>query len=102
MDGMQLPLPAGWAREFRNWRDLVEELDELAKDKLTAKAEIREVLDRLANKHGISHSETNAAVRGYVDDMLGDLTYEVESELTHGIDEAQKQDWYAKRGTLPS
>jgi hypothetical protein len=89
MNGLQLPLPAGWAREFRNWRDPVEELDDLAKDKLAAKAEIREVLDRLADKHGISHTETNAAVHGYVDDMLSDLTYEVESELTHGIEESQ-------------
>ena len=92
MDGLQLPLPAGWAREFRRWRDPAEELDELTKDKLAAKAEIREVLDRLADKHGISHVETNAAVHGYVDDMLGDLTYEVESELTHGIEEAQEHD----------
>lgn len=91
MDGLQLPLPAGWAREFRRWRDPVEELDELARDKLAAKAEIREVLDRLADKHGISHSETNAAVRGYVDDMLGDLTYEVEGALTHDIEQAQEE-----------
>jgi hypothetical protein len=92
MDGIQLPLPAGWAREFRRRRDPVEELDELAKDKLAAKAEIREALDRLAEKHGISHRETNAAVLGYVDDMLGDLTFEVESELTHGIEEAQREE----------
>jgi hypothetical protein len=91
MDGMQLPLPAGWARAFRRRRDPVEELDELARDKLTAKAEIREALDRLADKHGISHSETNAAVHGYVDDMLGDLTYEVEGELTHDV-EAHSED----------
>ena len=92
MDGLQLALPAGWARSFRQWRDPVEELDRLARDKLEAKAEIREVLDRLADKHGISHSETNAAVHGYVDDMLSDLTYEVEGELTHTIEEAQKDD----------
>ena len=92
MDGLQLPLPAGWARAFRNWRDPVEELDELARDKLAAKAEIREVLDRLADKHGISHAETNAAVLGYVDDMLSDLTYEVEGMLTHDIEEAQRNE----------
>jgi hypothetical protein len=92
MDGIQLPLPAGWARAERRWRDPVEELDELAKDKRAAKAEIREVLDRFADKHGISHSETNAAVHGYVDDMLSDLTYEVEGDLTHDIEEAQRED----------
>lgn len=90
MDGLQLPLPAGWARSFRQWRDPVEELDQLARDKLAAKAEIREVLDRLADRHGIPHSETNAAVHGYVDDMLSDLTYEVEGELTHDLEEAQR------------
>ena len=92
MDGTQLPLPAGWARTFRNWRDPVEELDRLARDKLTAKAEIREALDRLADKHGISHAETNAAVHGYVDDMLNDLTYEAEGQLTHDLEEAQRDD----------
>ncbi len=92
MDGLQLPLPAGWAREHRRWLDPVEELDQLAQDKLKAKAEIRDALDRLADKHGISIAEINAAVHGYVDDMLGDLTYEVEGELTHGIEEAQRDE----------
>jgi hypothetical protein len=87
MDGLQLPLPAGWAREFRRLRDPVEELDELAHDKLAAKAEIRETLDRLAAKHALGAREIGKAVQGYADDMLNDATYERERELTRQIEE---------------
>ncbi len=88
MDGLQLSLPAGWAREDQNRRDPVVELDELARDKLDAKVKIRAALEKIAQKHNIPTSEVNAAVRGYADDMLGDLTYELERELTGEIESA--------------
>jgi hypothetical protein len=83
---IQLSLPANWAREYTSRRDPVAELDQLAHDKLDAKVEIRAALEGVAEKHGIPISEVNAAVRGYAEDMLGDLTYELERELTHEIE----------------
>ena len=83
---IQLPLPAGWAREVASRRDPVAELDQLARDKLDAKVEIRAALEHVAEKHGIPISEVNAAVRGYAEDMLSDLTYELERELTRDVE----------------
>jgi hypothetical protein len=86
---VQLPLPAGWAinHVLSSARDPRERLDELRRDKLKAKAEIRQVLDRLAAKHGLAAREINRAIEGYVDDMLNDAAYELERQLTHEIEE---------------
>jgi hypothetical protein len=84
---VQLPLPAAWATTFSTRPDPIDELDQLARDKLDAKAEIRQALDRLAEKHHISPREVNAAVTGYVDDLLSDAAYELERELTRQIEE---------------
>ena len=50
--GTQLYLPAGWARRLESRMDPVERLAELEKDRTQAKGDIREILDRLAEKHG--------------------------------------------------
>ena len=42
-----------------------------------AKAEPREVLERLAERHGISQKDVTYAIEGYADDMLSDLVYAV-------------------------
>jgi hypothetical protein len=85
---VQLPLPAGWAiANLASQRDPQERLDALERDKLSAKAEIREVLDRLANRHGLAPRDVNAAVQGYVDDMLSDATYELERALLAEIED---------------
>jgi hypothetical protein len=85
---VQLPLPgvAGWPRNA-SWPDPAERLQEIEKDKLQAKYEIRQVLDRAADKHGIRAKDVNQLVWGYVDDMLSDLFYEKEGELTREIEE---------------
>ena len=52
-------------------------------DQREAKAELREVLERLAERHGISQKDINYAIDGYADDMLSDLIYSVERDLEH-------------------
>jgi len=84
---IQLPLPGSWPRNMTA-RDPIAELERLARDKLDAKAEVYEALERLANKHGISLLEVNGVMLGYVDDALGDLTFELEDELRRERDEA--------------
>ena len=84
---VQLPLPGSWPRNMTA-RDPVAELERLAKDKLDAKIAVYEALERLANKHGISLFEVNGVMLGYVDDALGDLTFELEDELRRERHEA--------------
>ena len=45
-------------------------------------------MERLANKHGISLLEVNGVMLSYVDDALGDLTFDLEDELQRERDEA--------------
>lgn len=77
---IQLPLPGHWPRNM-TWHDPNAELERLSKDRLEAKAEIYEAMERLANKHGISLLEVNGVMLGYVDDALGDLVFKREQEL---------------------
>jgi hypothetical protein len=85
---VQLPLPAPWATtNFTSRPDPIDDLEQLARDKLDAKAKIRQALDRLAEKHHISPRHINAAVSGYVDDLLSDATYELERELIRESEE---------------
>ena len=81
---IQLPLPGYWPRNA-TWSDPREDLAQLKRDKLEAKHEIRLVLDKYASRHGVEADEVNQLVRGYVDDLLGDLFYERENELLDGI-----------------
>ena len=84
--GTQLYLPAGWARHLESRIDPVERLVELEKDRTEAKADIREILDRLAEKHGATAREVTVAMRS-IDDTLGDLLYDQERMLQHEIED---------------
>lgn len=83
---VQLALP-GLPRYLRN-RDPIAALEEIQRDKFAATYAIELELDRLAEKHGISHTVIAKAVEGYVDDMLGDVFFELEEELRGERDEA--------------
>ena len=56
-------------------------------DKLDAKPEIRQVLDRYREKYRISAPQTNEAMWAYVDDLLGDFFYEKEEALKAEIEQ---------------
>lgn len=84
--GLQLPLPAGWALSLSSHPDPVEHLEALKRDRDDARVEIRAVLERLADRHGASIGAVNQAMRGYADDMLGDLLYEVERGIEHELE----------------
>jgi hypothetical protein len=84
--GTQLYLPAGWARHLESRIDPVERLAELEKDRTEAQAEIREVLDRLAEKHGATACDVTVAMRS-IDDTLSDLLYDQERMLQHEIED---------------
>jgi hypothetical protein len=88
---MQLPLPGYWPRNA-TWSDPKDDLAQLERDKLEAKHEIRQVLDKYAERHGVDPSEVNRLVWGYVDDLLGDFFYERESEIRDGIVVAEGTD----------
>jgi hypothetical protein len=84
--GTQLYLPAGWARHLESRIDPVERLAELEKDRREAKGDIREILDRLAEKHGAGPRDVTVAMRS-IDDTLGDLLYDQERMLQHEIED---------------
>ena len=84
---VQLPLPSVWPRNMSR-RDPIARLEEIQRDKFEATYAIELLLDRLAEKHGISHKVIGKAVEGYVDDMLGDMFFELEEELRAERDEA--------------
>ena len=82
--GSQFPLPAvGRKPGIVTSRDPRDRLEQLQADRREAKAQIREVLERLAERHGISQKDVSYAIDGYADDMLSDLFYSVERELEH-------------------
>jgi len=82
-----LPLPGTWPRNMTR-RDPIAALEEIERDKVAATYAIELELDRLAEKNGISHTVIAKAVEGYVDDMLGDVFFELEEELRAELDEA--------------
>jgi hypothetical protein len=83
---VQLPLPGDWPRNA-TWLDPLDQLRQLEKDKLDAKYEIRQVLDRYREKYRISAKQVNQAVWGYVDDLLDDFFYEKEEALKAEIED---------------
>lgn len=87
---VQLPLPAGWARNFVSMPDPRDRLDELKQAQLDAKAEVRLLFDRLADRFGIQTREVDRAMAS-IDDTISDLVYEVETDLEDEI-ENQNQD----------
>jgi hypothetical protein len=86
--GSQNPAPAGAPRAFESRRDPRSRLKQLHADRREAKAELRDVLERLAERHGISQKDINYAIDGYADDMLSDLVYSVERDLEHESEES--------------
>jgi hypothetical protein len=84
--GTQLYLPAGWARRLESRIDPVERLAELERDRTQAKGDIREILDRLAEKHGATVRDVTVAMRS-IDDTLADLLYDQERMLQHEIED---------------
>ena len=84
--GSQLYLPAGWARHLESGIDPSERLAELEKDRAQARAEIHELLERLAEKHGATARDVKVAMRAF-DDALGDLLYEQERALQHELED---------------
>jgi hypothetical protein len=84
----QLPLPASWAigHLLSSNNDPQERLERLRHDALDTKGEIRAALEKLAQKHRIPARDVNRAIYGYADDMLSDLVYELERELTREIE----------------
>jgi hypothetical protein len=85
----QLPLPAGWAIDhlLGSRSDPQTRLDQLRRDMIETKVEIRSALEKLARKHGIPAPEINRAIRDYADDMLSDLVYELERDLNRAIED---------------
>ncbi|MDI1286236.1 MAG: hypothetical protein PSV46_17760 [Reyranella sp.] len=83
---IQLPLPASWAGNLQSRRDPGDRLDELVQDKLDAKAEIRAILDRLAEKYGVPVRDVHDAV-GWIDDGLEDLLYDIELGFHHEMED---------------
>jgi hypothetical protein len=86
--GTQPYLPAGWARQLESRLDSVERVAELEKDRFKEKGDIREILDRLAEKHGATVRDVRAAMLS-IDDTLSDET--LPSGLT-GIASPQQED----------
>jgi hypothetical protein len=67
-----------------------EQLRLLQQDMSEAKAQIREVLERLAAKHGIEQRDFAYAIDGYADDMLSDRVYGIERDLEHRCEEDER------------
>jgi hypothetical protein len=68
-------------------RSPLDQLRQLEQDKLDAKYEIRQVLDRYREKYRISAKQVNQAVWGYVDDLLDDFFFKKEEALKAEIED---------------
>lgn len=84
---IQLPLPAGWARQFTSMPDPRDRLDALEHAKLSARTEIRKVLTRLIDEFGIQPREIGRAM-DHIDDTISDLVWEVENGYRREIEDA--------------
>jgi hypothetical protein len=84
--GSQLYLPAGWARHLESRIDPTERLAELEKDRVRARADICEIVERLAEKHGATARDVAVALRS-IDHTLGDLLYDQERALQHEMED---------------
>jgi hypothetical protein len=80
-----LTQPTTWA-SLESRRGPREHLEQLLADKREAKAQLREVLEGLAEKHGISQKDVSYAIDGYADDMISDLVYGLERDLEHACE----------------
>jgi hypothetical protein len=90
MMGTQLALPARWAYQQQpSYRDAREHLDALRRDINGTKAAIRDALDALAERHGISPKDVDDAMAGYADDLLSDVVYSVENQIEREIEDGE-------------
>ena len=83
--GAQLPIPARWATAVQSLANPADRLTALGRDVDDAKAQIREILDELAGKHGVPGHDVTFAMRA-VDDALGDLLHDIRSGYEHDLD----------------
>ncbi|CAN5274578.1 hypothetical protein BH10PSE6_BH10PSE6_19490 [soil metagenome] len=74
-----------WARNLSR-NDPNDSLEQLARDKSDAKAEICAVMERLAGKHGIPLQHVEPETQGFVDEALSILTLDREDELRAEIE----------------
>ena len=81
--GSQFPVPTARKPGIVRRVEPGDRLEQLRADRREAKAQIREVLERLAERHGISQKDISYAIDGHADDMLSDLVYSVERDLEH-------------------
>lgn len=86
--GTQLPLPAGWARNFISLPDPRDRLDHLVQAELDARHEIRQVLDRLADAFDVPAKDVDIAMRS-VDDTLQDLLHDIKRGYEHEIEDGE-------------
>lgn len=79
---LQLSLPASWARGYGllSQRDPGELKRQVGRDRLDAKAQIHDIVHRLAERYHVPYAEVARAM-GSVDDALADLLYDLESEI---------------------
>jgi len=82
---VQLPLPGSWRGNVSR-RDPAAALEEIQRDKSATTYAIELELDRLADKHGVSHTVIAKAAGRYVDDLLGDVFIELEEALVRERD----------------
>ncbi len=89
---VQLPLPGVWLRKMSN-RDPVAALEEIERDKFAATAARSSFCLTVSPTSTASGTRSVAqAVAGYVDDMLGDVFFELEEELERERDDASPLD----------
>ena len=81
--------PGAGSAALHSGREPKEQLSLLHQDMSEAKAQIREVLERLAARHGIEQRDISYAIDGYADDMLSDLVYGIERDLERQCEEAE-------------
>jgi hypothetical protein len=86
----QFPLPMARKPAVRSRLDPSDRLERLQVDQREAKAQIREILERLAERHGISQKDINYATDGYAGDMPSDFVYSVERDLEHESEAADR------------
>jgi hypothetical protein len=79
----ELPLPGGWPLNYAP--DATDKLRQLEKDKVEAKYELRQVLDKYADRYGIRPLLVSDLVYTYVDDMLMDLFDDREEALRREV-----------------
>ena len=70
----------------RGGRDAAERLEVLDRDVASTKARIRHALDELADQLGIARRDVTHGVRGYLDDLLSDVVFNVRRDLEREIE----------------